>query len=214
MKSKLPLAFFDYARIFKVAYSALRMAGASPYHSCLAYSLIGAQILDDHFNLKATVTAGAAAYVVDTKGPAPDVLLFGRFEDNFLHTDEESFHAWVECEGHIVDFMSPMFVECVKEMNSDASVSRFMFQKPHTSAASSLDLLKRKGDFLLLPDLPLTHRLADDLEEVALNRDLMNLCSHFFRRHPKPWPKEMSFSDSVDGVRQFKLQAPDVTGAW
>lgn len=214
MKSKLPVAFFDYARIFKIAYSALRMAEAPLHRSCLGYSLIGAKILSDHFGLKATITAGAAAYVVSAKGPLPDILMFGRFEQDLLHTDEQAFHAWVECEGHIIDFMSPMFRECAKDTNIDASVARLMFQKPQSSEAASFELIKREGDFLLLPDLPLTHRLAEGLAGVTLNVDLMDLCSYFFRRHPQPWPKEMKFGDSVEGIRQLKIQAPDVTGAW
>ncbi|MCY1380039.1 hypothetical protein D9M69_678190 [compost metagenome] len=107
-----------------------------------------------------------------------------------------------------------MFRECAKDTDIDAPVARLMFQKPQSSEASSFDLLKREGDFLLLPDLPLTQRLAEGLAEVPLNVDLMDLCSYFFRRHPQPWPKEMTFGDSLVGIRQLKMQAPDITGTW
>ncbi|MGX0975620.1 hypothetical protein ACSSVY_001330 [Roseovarius sp. MBR-51] len=48
----------EYERIFQIVSAVVESEGGDPAHSCIHYSLFGANILVDHFRLDAKVRCG------------------------------------------------------------------------------------------------------------------------------------------------------------
>jgi len=55
----------DYHRIFCTIYSILLSDNAEIQHSCIPFSVVGSVILNEHYNIKAKVYMGLAAYMID-----------------------------------------------------------------------------------------------------------------------------------------------------
>jgi len=60
--------------------------------------------------------------------------------------DSHAFHAWVEVEGHAIDFMAPLFTDAAQEEGL-ARVPRRMFQRP-LAEMKGLDEISQPGDFM------------------------------------------------------------------
>ena len=70
-------------------------------------------MLRDQYSLPATISAGCMALMVDEQ--KANVVVYGRDEGGVFVNDTEAFHAWVECEGWLIDFMSPIMGVAMRE---------------------------------------------------------------------------------------------------
>jgi hypothetical protein len=205
-----PLPLPDYQRIYQIAYSVLETSGIAVTHrACIFFASVGALLLRDHYKLSATISAGCLALMVDEA--KANVVLYGREENGVFVSDESAFHAWVECDGWLVDFMAPIMRESLRADAHDWQVPRRMLQKPLQQRKHHPSAIQRLGEFYLRHDSVLAERLLDH-QRVQFG-DLVRTCHAWFRRPPKPLP-ELKLADTHGPTRKLVLRAPSIDGVW
>lgn len=204
----LPLS--DYQRIYQVIYSVLEASGiAATHRACIFFSAVGTNILRTHHSLPATISAGCMALMVDEQ--QANVVVYGRNEGGILVNNETAFHAWVECDGWLIDFMSPIMGGALCQDGVDWHVPRRMLQKNLKDRKNSLGEIRHVGEFFASHDRALTESLIDGQGIQFL--DLMNTCMAWYRRSPKPL-KELALADSHGPMKKLTLRAPSIDGVW
>ena len=140
-----------------------------------------------------------------------NVVVYGRDEGGVFVNDKQAFHAWVECDGWLIDFMSPIMGVALRADGRDWHVPRRMLQKRLAERKGSLGEIQHLGDFYLSHDRDLTESLIDS-QSVQFT-DLLNVCQAWFRRPPKPL-KELAMGDSHAGTKKLVIRAPSIDGIW
>ncbi len=210
MPARPPIALPDYQRIYQVAYSVLETSGIAVTHrACIFFASVGALLLRDHYKLRATISAGCMALMVDEA--KANVVLYGREENGLFVSDEEAFHAWVECDGWLVDFMAPILGESLLAEGRDWQVPRRMLQKPLQRRKHDPRAIQQLGEFFLHHDSDLAERLLD--KQTVQSKDLVRTCQAWFRRPPKRLPALM-LADTHGPTRRLVLHAPSIDGVW
>lgn len=69
-------------------------------------------ILLEHSRLPATISAGFMGMMVNEKSST--VAMYGRMGDG-PESDGQAFHAWVECQGWLIDLTAPAMGLAFKE---------------------------------------------------------------------------------------------------
>lgn len=204
----LPLP--DYQRIYQVAYSALQATEIAITHrSCLFFAAAGASLLREHYKLPATVSAGCMALMVNEKNAS--VLTYGREMDGEWVADSKAFHAWIECDGWLIDFMAPIMGVAAKEDGAGFTVPRRMLQKRLEEVYPSPRHLQCAGDVFIDSDPALGNALFSS--QPALAGDLQHACEVWFRKPPKSMAP-MGLGDSHGAPKMLRLQAPSIEGVW
>jgi len=210
MSRRTLLPFLDYQRIYQVTYSVLEASGIAVTHrACLFFASAGVLILRDHYGLAATLSAGTMALMIDEV--KADVVVYGREQDGVFVKDEDAFHAWVECDGWLIDFMAPIMGLALREDGHPREVPRRMMQKPLVDQQPSLAAIQHVGDFFVDHDRVLTESLLDT--QAVQFSDLVKVCLAWFRRPPKPL-KEMGMGDSHGQTKRLVARAPSIEGVW
>jgi hypothetical protein len=204
----LPLP--DYQRIYQVAYSVLQATEIAITHrACLFFASAGAALLRKHYQLPATISTGCLALMVDEA--KANVLVYGREVDGEWICDAKAFHAWVECEGWLIDFMAPIMGISAQEDGAGFAVPRRMLQKRLEDCYPSPLDLQHAGDFFRNHDPSLGNALIDS--QKAAFTDLLHVCDVWFRRPPRQMPP-MGLGDSHGKPKMLRLQAPSIEGVW
>lgn len=192
-------------------YSLLANADGHTYKGCKFYAFAGAFLLHRHYKLDAKPMMGAAAFRLN----ADQALFYGRVENNQVLSDVNAFHAWIECDGYMIDFMAPMFREALQSTGSPAQIDRRMFQKSLDLDAPAFDQIPKPGDFCRTVNFELTSQMRHEFKEDNLESDLVKIASDFYRRPPKTLDRKYQIYDTkVKGPVNIKLSAPTVTGVW
>jgi hypothetical protein len=207
-----PIPLSDYQRVFRVIKTVLDGAGANTPHACIFFSVAGAMILQHIYNKKCMPVAGAAFFATD--GTKDAVLAFGSILDGQVSSTDESFHCWIQCDGYIVDFMAPIFRESFHSGGFPINCSRKMFQKPVESMLPDHTYLSNPGDFYLEPNVSLTRELLQRFSSRNDNRDLVNICLHWYVKPPKAIPREFAMTSSDGGPVNMTLSPHTLVGAW
>lgn len=166
-------------------------------------------ILREHYRLPATLRAGCLALMVDE--PNANVVVYGRQEESAFVNDEKAFHAWVECDGWLIDFMAPIMGIALREDGSDWDVPRYMLQKRVEHRMANLGDIQHVGEFFIEHDYALTESLIDS--QGVLSGDLMSVCLAWFRKPPKQL-KAMAMGDSHGAPKNLVIRAPSIDGVW
>lgn len=207
-RALLPLP--DYQRIYQVIYSVLEASGIAVTHrACIFFAAVGANILREHHNLPATISAGCMALMVDEK--RANVVVYGRDEDGVFVNEKKAFHAWVECDGWLIDFMAPIMGVALRQDGVDWPVPRQMLQKRLIDRKNSPGEIQHIGEFFASHDHALTESLIDGQSVQFF--DLMKACMAWYRRPPKPL-KEIALADSHGPTKKLTLRAPSIDGVW
>jgi len=140
-----------------------------------------------------------------------NVAVYGREESGIFVNDEMAFHAWIECDGWLIDFMAPIMGVALRQDGVDWPVPRRMLQKHLADGKNSLSEIKQVGEFFASHDHALTESLIDRQGVQFL--DLMNICMAWYRRPPKPL-KEIALADSHGPTKKLTLHAPSIDGVW
>jgi hypothetical protein len=210
MNKRPLLALPDYQRIYQVIYSVLETSEIAVTHrACIFFAAVGARILREHYDLSATISAGCMALMVDEQ--RANVVVYGRDENGIFVNDEKAFHAWVECDGWLIDFMAPIMGIALRQDGVDWPVPRRMLQKRMDGRKSGLEEIQHVGEFFASHDHSLTESLIEDQSVQFF--DLMNACLAWFRRPPKPL-KEIVLADSHGPTKMLTLRAPSIEGVW
>jgi hypothetical protein len=125
---------------------------------------------------------------------------------------ERGWHCWVECGEFAYDFMAPLFKEVGETQG--LVVPRRMFAKPIAAMATSLEYLKRPGDFLLSPDPDMTRERLAKFVESQQNLDLLQVASTWFVPSPKKMHRHIEVMDSKFGKVRWQLTDISVDGIW
>lgn len=204
------LPFADYQRIYQVIYSVLQASEVARTHrACFFFASVGAMILRDRYGLEATFSAGNMALMVDSQ--ASSVLFYGRMEEGVMVHDAKAFHAWTECDGWLIDFMSPIIGEALREDGHTMHVPRRMLQKPLALQKQTPTDLVATGDYFVSHDKALTEALLED--QPMLYGDLLHICMKWFRKPPKLL-EAMGMGGSHGDSVVLKARAPAIEGVW
>jgi len=204
----LPLA--DYQRIYQVAYSVLEASDVAITHrACLFFATVGVLILREHYRLPATISAGCMAMMVNEAGS--NVLLYGREENGTFVSDTDAFHAWVECDGWLVDFMAPIMGVSLRADGHKWPVPRRMLQKRLEDRQAGPGHIQRLGEFYARHDAALTEALID--KQSVMFSDLTRIALAWFRRPPKPL-NDVGMADTRGATKRLVARAPSIDGAW
>ncbi|AMO95522.1 hypothetical protein CFter6_2856 [Collimonas fungivorans] len=140
-----------------------------------------------------------------------NVVVYGRDENGIFVNNETAFHAWVECDGWLIDFMAPIMGVALRQDGIDWPVPRRMLQKHLDDRKNSLGEIQQVGEFFVNHDHALTESLIDGQGVQFL--DLMNACVTWYRRPPKPL-REIALADSHGPTKKLTLRAPSIDGVW
>ena len=205
----LPLA--DYQRIYQVIYSVLETTRiATTHRACPFFATAGVTILQKHYGLPATLSVGALALMVDEK--RANVVVFGRQENGEWVHDSKGFHAWVECNGWLVDFMAPIMGVALKEDGVGFDVPRNMLQKPLADRKDDPREIQHVGEFYCHSDKALAEALIDS--QPAEFMDLLHVCETWFRKPPKALLPIALGGTDVQAPKPLVLRAPAIGGVW
>ncbi|MBP0598844.1 DUF2026 family protein [Herbaspirillum sp. LeCh32-8] len=205
------LSIADYRRIYEVIYTVLEASEiATTHRACLFFASAGTLILREHYGFAATISTGCLALVVDGRTP-PNTVIYGRQEDGCFQIDSDAFHAWVECDGWLIDFMAPIMNISLREDGCDWDIPRKMLQKRLTSKKQHLSELNQEGDFFIDHDSSLAESLIDEQPEQFA--DLLGVCVSWFKRPPQPLPK-VGMMDNYGTVTYLSAAAPEIEAAW
>jgi hypothetical protein len=80
-----------------------------------------------------------------------NVVVYGREENGIFVNNEKAFHAWVECDGWLIDFMAPVMGVALRQDGVDWPVPRRMLQKRLADRKNSLGEIQHVGDFFCQP---------------------------------------------------------------
>lgn len=207
---RLPIPLFDYQRIFRVIKTVLDSSESDTAHACIFFSIVGALILQRFYGKNCVPVAGAAFYAMDGD---EKVLMFASVSDDGTVTSDNRFHCWIRCEDYAIDFMAPIFRECLNTAGFPGKYSRKMFQKSLASMANGYTELVKPGDFFLQPDPVLSEVVLEQFESQITSVDLANICLNWFEKPPKLIASEMGMG-SHDGVRKMVLSRIELAGAW
>lgn len=209
-----PIPLQDYQRIFRVLKSVLDCAGTGAVHSSTFFSVAGAQVLEKHYKKKCQPVAGAAVYKVDDAAQTAISLSGGPAQGGRGAGAEEGFHCWIVCDGWIIDFMAPLFVEQVRPANGAGRFSRKMFQKPIDAMSDSPLLMKKPGDFYMLPDVDLTRDVLERFFSDDGLKDMVQICMHWYRKPPRGIPRQLSVQTQAGTTIELTLAGPALDGVW
>lgn len=214
---KLPLSFADYQRLHRVIATVLNSVDAHTARACKFFAIAGAYILSKTHGLDASPRFGSAFFRVDD--PSDFVLAFTdmeAFQRDELNSHSGAFHAWIECNGVVIDLLAPLFRENLLSLKPGATLRlpRKMFQKPLAQMAPSPFKLTREGDFYLAVNPVLTNEMIGDFMGRNMNKDLVEVCRHWYKRTPKAIQPDLEMG-SNDGTRTLmRLYTTELVGKW
>ena len=204
------LSLVDYQRIYQVIYSVLEASEiATTHRSCIFFAATGMMILREHYRLPATLSAGCLALMPSEQQSS--LVVYGRLEDGAFVNDENAFHAWIECDGWLIDFMAPIMGIALREDGHDFSIPRYMLQKRLEERKATLGDVESVGEFFIEHDYALTESLLDSQSQGFT--DLMQVCLAWFRKPPKRL-KPMVMGDSQGQPKNLIAHAPSINGVW
>ncbi|ASL48843.1 hypothetical protein bAD24_p00710 (plasmid) [Burkholderia sp. AD24] len=205
------LPLLDYQRIFQVAHGIIREVGHDVSKSCLFFSTVGAFLLSRNYGVTARPVVGGAFYKIDT---SDKVLAVADAAYDFERSSADGFHCWVEAGDWYIDFTAPLFPEMAAHSGHKTDCSRKMFQKHRRMMAESFDALVVPGDFFLEPNAALTQDiLGRDLQRNDVT-DLLNIAALWFQKPPRSTQQSVVIRDDLGNVKNLRLAAPLISGAW
>jgi hypothetical protein len=170
------LSIHDYNCIHGTAYRVLREVTEAEKFG-MFFSIFGSFILNKYYKIPARPVAGAFALRISS---GPEVICFGVKSKNGLESTVQGFHAWVETETHMIDFLAPLYLEAVADTGLIKKVPRKMMQKRIVDLFSAPTDIQSEGDVLCLPNAGLTERLITEFVNNTQYMDLLAVASACF----------------------------------
>ena len=209
-KQELLIPLVDYQRIYRVICGVLDGRINAP-QACIFFSIVGSAILEMKYKIKATPIAGFTAILVNRD--ADFAAYFGEINEGVVTSNEDRFHCWIDCDGMIIDFMSPLFQESIKIYGHEIRVPRKMFQKRVEHMAPSINHLHEEGDFYLLANPNLTMSVFNSFNNKLANGDLAQVCLDWFEKPPRAL-NNISMKDDLGNIHSLSLKGSPIEGVW
>lgn len=212
-KARPALPFADYQRVFRVIKTVLDGVEANTPNACVFFSIVGATILQEIYKKKCVPIAGAAIFALDD-GHQNTILTFGRINAGQLQGSKQSFHCWILCENQVIDFMAPIFRESLHSGGFPINCARKMFQKPLAEMVPDHTDVSLPGHFYLEANLELTREILHNFGSRVSNRDLTDVCLHWYKKPPKTIQKNLAMASDDGSLMNMKLSELELIGAW
>ncbi len=207
-----PIKSADYERIFRIVHSVSESVGNTIGRSCLFYNVVGAAILEAHYNVRAVPIVGSAFFLLHQS--TSTVLSFSHFSAEGIYSSSEAFHCWVQANGYAIDFSAPVYGESLTAAGSSLRIERRMFRKAMNRMATSHDSLAREGDFHLSPNPELTLEILRRASAKPATNDLAHVCMSWYRKPPRGIQSQFKMVNDLGEVTSISLTDLRVSGAW
>lgn len=207
--ARLPLAIQDYQRIFRVLKAVADGADLDSAAASTFLSVAGAHLIEKHYSKKCQPVAGSVSFKLDDAAQTVIRLL-----DEGSDGDANGYHCWIVCDGHVIDFMAPVFMEYLHAKGFAGRYSRKMFQKPIGAMVDSPLRMTRPGDFYMLPDVGLTRQVLSQVSSDERLGELVQICMHWYKRPSREMPREISTENAAGEIRTWKLADTSLDGVW
>jgi hypothetical protein len=177
--------------------------------------------MHEHYQLDAKVICGSGAVMLD---PKTETVLswFNHNPDGSLTTGAAAFHAWIECDGWLIDLMAPNYREALigakfgdpTKAPSPQAVPRLMLQKPRMWTEGALDDMKKAGDCVFVPDGEVTKSVIDRAFESTEFEDIINIALAWHRPLPKKMEQAITITDNLGEITTIPLIKRELVGGW
>jgi len=202
----------DYERITLTIKAVLDSENAATAHACQFFALMGGAILYRHYGIRARPVFGAAFLMLD--GASKDVLSYGKLdEQGMIGSDANHYHAWLETEQYVIDFMAPLYGDAMRAKGYTKDVPRWMLQRSHFSLAPDAFQLRKQGDCHFVGNETLSQQMLKDFLCIRMYQDLIRISTEWYRKPPKPMPAVQTSSASGK-IRTIQLGRSIVEGEW
>jgi Protein of unknown function (DUF2026) len=200
----------EYNRIHQIVHGAIKGEGHVE-RGCTFFALVGSYLLNKHYDINASAVAGGFALCV---ADGPKCIFYGKNEGGTFNWGDDGFHMWVQTEGHIIDFMAPIYAESFAIAQPDIVIPRKMFQKRREDDKQSLDDLVSAGDYMTFPDPDLSAELIARFLSRPANTDLLKVAEAWFgRRRGTQRPTiRMGSNDGI--IRNLTLPTTIARSPW
>jgi hypothetical protein len=219
-----PLTLAAYQRLHNVIQSLSNNFANGPAHSCIFFSILGAVLMQKHYNLNAKVFCGGAAVMLDEQHKTT-LSWFALDPDGFITVGPTGFHAWISCDGWLIDLTAPNYHEMFESHTSkilmegyqsipSINVPRMMLQKPIAETEGQFNQIRKVGDCIFFPDQDLTTMIIDNAFEQVKLTELITIASAWHR----PLPRQMAPTFSIGNIRgeieTISLINRELEGKW
>ncbi|SDH43895.1 MULTISPECIES: DUF2026 family protein [unclassified Duganella] len=219
-----PLSFAAYQRLHNVIHSLSEYFAHGAGRSCVFFSITGAALMHKHYQLDAKVVCGGGAVMLDKEN---DLALswFVKQRDGTISTGVEAFHAWITCDGWLIDLTAPNYHEVLagaKLQNSSndrkeipaIKVPRMMLQKPVSETELELDKLRKAGDCAFYSDPEVTSSIIDNAFEQVQLGDVVQIAYDWHRPVPHKMPPSITIGDNYGEIKTIHLIKRELVGKW
>ena len=218
-----PLSFAAYQRLHNVVNSLSNNFAHGPDRSCVFFSITGAALMHKHYQLEAKVVCGGGAVMLDNN-PETGLSWWVTNSDGTLTTGIEGFHAWIECDGWLIDLTAPNYHEALANGNFPnpecerpvpaRKVPRMMLQKPIGETARALDDKRKPGDCTFRPDPDVTTKVIDEAFNRVQLGDIINIAYNWHRPVPHKMASSITISDNYGKIETINLTRRELVGKW
>jgi hypothetical protein len=205
------IPFIDYKRIYSTITSVLSNEECEIDHSCLYFSILGARILQVHYNLDPKVYMGLAAFKIGES--VDDILFYAEQEESSLVCTENGFHSWVIVDDWVIDFTAPRFNKLLKRKSNRDYGPPKMFQKRINDMVPDPNELNNIGDFFLNIDYEITDKFFNKFVSHPMNNDLLEISTKWYRKPPRKM-KDIGIGDGKGALNKVSLQNHSLVGSW
>lgn len=224
-KSKTPpLSFAAYQRLHNTIHSLSNSFAHGPRGSCVFFSITGAALMHKHYQLDAKVICGGGAVMLDKKTETA-LSWFVKQPDGTITTGSEGFHAWISCEGWLIDLTAPNYHEAItgatiqnpsneRQSIPALKVPRMMMQKPLSETERELDEILKPGDCAFYPDQEVTTSVVDNAFEQVQLGDVINIAFTWHRPVPHKMEPSITITDNFGEIQTIHLIKRELVGKW
>lgn len=214
-----PLSLEQYTRIHNVVHSLSKFFSKDVGKACVFFSLTGAALMHLHYKKNAKMICGLGAVVVH-KGTKPTVISWFKMNDEgHCFAAEDAFHAWVECDGWVIDFMAPNYEEALRSSSAEGkdlipTLPRMMLQKPAEHTGVPMSKLTRAGRAVFQGDPDVSRAIIDGAFERPSTGDVVNIALEWHRPFPMPMMESLTIQNDLGNVTTIPLLKRNLVGAW
>lgn len=214
MAARLLITLPDYERVFRVIHGILLNEKGDPTKGCLYFAVLGAAILHTHFKIKARPVVGIAAFRL--LSGSSYIQVFAEREGDKIFAGVNGFHAWVETDSHVIDFMAPIFPEVfpAQDDGQKTIVGRKMLQLPAVESVAEPQILDTSGTFGVFGNEQLTKSMLADFLSIPFNRDFIDIAVKWFKPAPKPISPSVTLANAKGEISTAQLSPQRVADAW
>lgn len=219
-KSTPPLAFDQYKRIYNVTNSLAAEFAPPAGQACIFYNLTGAALMQAHYGKEAKFHCGLGCVILH-RSDAGEATALSWFEinDGLATASDNAFHAWVQCEEWVIDFMAPNYREAFAMVPAGHKtrpppIPRKMLMKPREEVSGELDDLARSGDAVFEGYPALTLATLERVFSNPAMEDVLYIAKTWHRPFPGRIEPAMTIQASDGEVISLKFTEQEFDGVW